>query len=96
MLTADMVNIYPFIGQLSVAAESSGSGPRRRQQFPRSMRLFDISVGGSLIETECFCSQAPIEAGSSMHLKTARPDILSLKLDRSLLLFVCFLFSFNK
>lgn len=68
-----------FILLAEMSAESSGSGPRRRQQFPRSMSLFDISVGSSLIETECFCSQAPIEAASSMHLKTARPDILSLK-----------------
>lgn len=78
-----------------MSAESSGSGSCLRQQFPRSMSLLDIFVCAGLIEAEFFCSQAPIEMGSSMHLRKARPDILSLKWDLFLLLFVFFFNSFT-
>lgn len=78
-----------FILLAEMSAELSWSGSYSCQHFPRSVSLFDIFVSSGLIKTEFFCSQAPIEMGSSMHLKTARPDILSLKLDLLLLLFMC-------
>lgn len=59
-----------------MSAESSGSGSRSHQQFPRSLSLFDIFVCSGLNEGEFLCSQAPKKVGSSVHLKTARPDIL--------------------
>lgn len=68
-----------FILLAEISAEISGCGLCSHQQFPRSLSLLDIFVCSSVSEPEFFRLQAPKKVGSSVHLKTARQDILSLK-----------------